>query len=102
MCFPCFLQFCGDKDTLLKVWVKGGMCFERMQRRKCIFVLHKSPNRYLCLYVRVLIMVWTLDAVQRESGRAATPNRQIKFNDQLKWEPMLSGLRCFNALSLRA
>lgn len=45
---------------------------------------------------------YSSDAIQRETGRAATPNRWNEFNDPLKWEPALSGLRHFNALSLRA
>lgn len=55
--------------------------------------------------VRTDLPLWCFhasEAVQRESGRAANPNRWNKFNDQLKWEPTLSGLRHFNASSLRA
>lgn len=67
-----------------------------------------SPNRYLCVCfhtVQTDLPLWCFhasDAIQRESGRAATPSRWNKFNDQLKWEPTLLGLRHFNALSFRA
>lgn len=76
--------------------------------RRCIFILHNSPNSYLRVCFNhgtdrtISVMLSCISSIQRESGRAATPNRWNKFNDQLKLEPTLSGLRHFNALSSRA
>lgn len=107
--FQCFPQFCSDKDTLLKVWVKRGMCFEGMQKEENVVLFCVTVRTDISVCVLIMVQtelpLWCFHvsiSIQRESGRAATPNRWNKFNDQLKWEPTLSGLRHFNALSSRA
>lgn len=103
--FQCFLQFCSDKGTLLRTWIKRGMCFEGMQK-VVLFGETLWTDISLCVLIMVQteLTLWCFHAsisVQRESIRAATPNRRNEFNDQLKWEATLSGLRHFNALSSR-
>lgn len=103
----CFLPFCSNKNTLWKAGVKRGMCFKGMQRKKMHFLFCTAVQAAFCECV--LIMAWTdlllwcfhaSDAIQKESGRAATPNIWKKLNDQLKWEPTSSDLRHFSASSL--
>lgn len=85
------------------------MCFEGMQKEEYVFLFCVTAwtDNSLCVLIMVQIELplWCFHAsisIQRESVRAATPNRWNKFNDQLKWEATLSGLRHFNALSSRA
>lgn len=60
----------------------------------CVLIMVQTELPLWCFHAS--ISIW------RESVRAATPNIWNKFNDQLKWEAILSGLRRFNALSSRA